>query len=425
MPFALSPNKKMATLIRGRVAPACACPPRPARSAPPPARPRRRRQARPPPHALGVTDQASAGTATSSSESTSPSPPPPSSSPPPPTSAWPPPPPAVPPPIAVDIEAAPSNGRRLYATTDIAAPAFVVWAALTDYDRLGEFVPGLAENRCLARTAGGCTLLQVGQQSLALGLSFKARVVLDIQEHTAACPEPRTVGVSVGGAGGGGGGGGGSGGGSSGADPAPLRRGTYPQPRSGLASTPTRDISFAQVEGGSGVPGGSGACRSCGAGKGRRGAAAAVRRRPLPPRPPGPRTRLLRALRAPRPLAARPPGGQAGGRRRGRQPGGRAQARRTKVAGRVRWGWECQFFVSGWAFFNTHTHTLSLPAVPRPGGVRARAGARVTHTRSHERRRGLFLYSKVAAAQWPSPTRPWTSWKPGRSSCSGRGRCPC
>ena len=289
----------MATLIRGRVAPACACPPRPARSAPPPARPRRRRQARPPPHALGVTDQASAGTATSSSESTSPSPPPPSSSPPPPTSAWPPPPPAVPPPIAVDIEAAPSNGRRLYATTDIAAPAFVVWAALTDYDRLGEFVPGLAENRCLARTAGGCTLLQVGQQSLALGLSFKARVVLDIQEHTAGLPASLwTVGVSVGGVGGGGGGGGGSGGGSSGADPAPLGEELYPQPRSGLpASTPTRDISFAQVEGDFVAFRGVWRLQELRGGEGAAGSGSGSEEEaPSPPPPPGPRTRLSYAL---------------------------------------------------------------------------------------------------------------------------------
>ena len=101
----------------------------------------------------------------------------------------------------------------------------VVWKALTDYDGLGEFIPGvtgalpvetslqrehqtavsaeavrcrscvellsserhtragLAENRCLQRTNGGARLLQIGEQDVAMGFKFKARVVLDIGEH--------------------------------------------------------------------------------------------------------------------------------------------------------------------------------------------------------------------------------------------------
>ncbi len=42
---------------------------------------------------------------------------------------------------------------------------------------------GLAENRCLERTDCGAKLLQVGQQDVAMGFKFKARVVLDIGEH--------------------------------------------------------------------------------------------------------------------------------------------------------------------------------------------------------------------------------------------------
>lgn len=42
---------------------------------------------------------------------------------------------------------------------------------------------GLAKNECLARRPAGARLLQVGEQSLAMGLKFRARVVLDIEEH--------------------------------------------------------------------------------------------------------------------------------------------------------------------------------------------------------------------------------------------------
>lgn len=38
-----------------------------------------------------------------------------------------------------------------------------MYAALTSYESLGTFIPGLAENRCLERHEDGCTLLQVGQ----------------------------------------------------------------------------------------------------------------------------------------------------------------------------------------------------------------------------------------------------------------------
>lgn len=40
---------------------------------------------------------------------------------------------------------------------------------------------GLAENRCLERRRQGAQLLQVGEQEIAFGTKFRARVVLDIQ----------------------------------------------------------------------------------------------------------------------------------------------------------------------------------------------------------------------------------------------------
>ena len=40
---------------------------------------------------------------------------------------------------------------------------------------------GLAENRCLQRRQRGAKLLQIGEQEIALGAKFRARVVLDIE----------------------------------------------------------------------------------------------------------------------------------------------------------------------------------------------------------------------------------------------------
>ena len=43
---------------------------------------------------------------------------------------------------------------------------------------------GLAENRCLERRSKGAKLLQVGEQEIAFGAKFRARVVLDIEART-------------------------------------------------------------------------------------------------------------------------------------------------------------------------------------------------------------------------------------------------
>lgn len=53
------------------------------------------------------------------------------------------------------------SSRKLQATVDIHAPLPIVWEALTDYDRLGTFIPSLVENKCLERRKGGCLLYQV------------------------------------------------------------------------------------------------------------------------------------------------------------------------------------------------------------------------------------------------------------------------
>lgn len=64
----------------------------------------------------------------------------------------------------------------------------MVWQALTDYDGLAEFIPGLTENTCLERRANGARLRQVGAQDVAMGVKFSARVILDIHEFIAGVP---------------------------------------------------------------------------------------------------------------------------------------------------------------------------------------------------------------------------------------------
>ncbi|KAK9902244.1 hypothetical protein WJX75_009271 [Coccomyxa subellipsoidea] len=90
--------------------------------------------------------------------------------------------------VAVTVEPAGKNAQCLYAGVDISAPVDVIWGALTDYDGLGTFIPGLAENRCLERRAQGAQLLQIGEQEIAFGAKFRARVVLDIQEYWSGVP---------------------------------------------------------------------------------------------------------------------------------------------------------------------------------------------------------------------------------------------
>lgn len=126
--------------------------------------------------------------------------------------------------IIVEVESGSSNSRRLFASVGIAAPWTVVWSALTDYDGLHTFIPGLAQNECLSRHAAGCRLLQVGEQSLALGVKFRARVVLDICEYPCGVPLQLL-------------------------DDEGVDEGCYPLPRSPVMSSVPRDISFSLHEG--------------------------------------------------------------------------------------------------------------------------------------------------------------------------------
>ncbi|CAI7829439.1 unnamed protein product [Closterium sp. NIES-53] len=80
------------------------------------------------------------------------------------------------------VEVLGSNSRRVSAHVVVPASADVVWGVLTDYERLADFIPSLATNQMLQRRSNGARLLQVGEQDVAMGIKFRAKVVVDVEE---------------------------------------------------------------------------------------------------------------------------------------------------------------------------------------------------------------------------------------------------
>ena len=120
--------------------------------------------------------------------------------------------------------------RTLFAGVDIESHPDVVWQTLTDYDGLGDVVPSLAVNKCLERHDRGCLLEQVGEQDVALGKKFRARVILEIMEHVGGIPDS-LLNLD----------------GKQGKDG--QNEDPFPTPQSPDGLSNTRDISFKMVEG--------------------------------------------------------------------------------------------------------------------------------------------------------------------------------
>ncbi|KAJ1287269.1 hypothetical protein BS78_03G418300 [Paspalum vaginatum] len=76
------------------------------------------------------------------------------------------------------------NRRLVRARVRVDAPLDAVWATLTDYEGLADFIPGLSECRLLHRddNEGFARLYQVGEQDLALGFKFNAKGTIDCFE---------------------------------------------------------------------------------------------------------------------------------------------------------------------------------------------------------------------------------------------------
>ncbi|KAM1114708.1 hypothetical protein ACFX13_048231 [Malus domestica] len=84
--------------------------------------------------------------------------------------------------IEIEIEKTGNNCRRIRLEIGIEAPLNTVWNLLTDYERLADFIPGLAVCQVLDKTDGYARLLQIGEQKLALGLKFNAKGIVDCYE---------------------------------------------------------------------------------------------------------------------------------------------------------------------------------------------------------------------------------------------------
>lgn len=63
--------------------------------------------------------------------------------------------------VSISIEKLGSNSRRIYSRIGIDAPLQAVWNILTDYERLADFIPGLALSQVLFKTGNHARLFQV------------------------------------------------------------------------------------------------------------------------------------------------------------------------------------------------------------------------------------------------------------------------
>lgn len=84
--------------------------------------------------------------------------------------------------VEIEIEKMGTNRRRIRSKVTVKASLQNVWKVLTDYERLADFIPGLAVSQLLEKEPNFARLLQIGEQDLAFGLKFNAKGVLDCYE---------------------------------------------------------------------------------------------------------------------------------------------------------------------------------------------------------------------------------------------------
>lgn len=84
--------------------------------------------------------------------------------------------------VDIEIKKLGRNSRRIVSSIDIEACLDTVWNLLTDYERLADFIPGLAVNQLLEKRDNFARLFQIGQQKVAFGLKFSAKGIVDCFE---------------------------------------------------------------------------------------------------------------------------------------------------------------------------------------------------------------------------------------------------
>ncbi|MEO1593101.1 MAG: SRPBCC family protein [Cyanobacteria bacterium J06632_22] len=93
--------------------------------------------------------------------------------------------------VSVSTEKVEGRKRKISASIAIPVALEPIWALLTDYDRLADYIPNLTVSRQVEHPKGGIRLEQVGAQCF-LNIKFCARVLLDMQERF-----PREIGFSM------------------------------------------------------------------------------------------------------------------------------------------------------------------------------------------------------------------------------------
>ncbi|XP_006365452.1 uncharacterized protein [Solanum tuberosum] len=84
--------------------------------------------------------------------------------------------------VETEIEKMGKNRRRIRSKVAVKASLHSVWKVLTDYERLADFIPGLAVCQLLEKEPNFARLLQIGEQDLAFGLKFNAKGVIECYE---------------------------------------------------------------------------------------------------------------------------------------------------------------------------------------------------------------------------------------------------
>jgi hypothetical protein len=93
----------------------------------------------------------------------------------------------------VRIEEAPSNSRRIYTGIDISCQVDDVWNVLTAYDSLQDIIPSIVKNEVLFLTSNGARLAQVGGAKVLPGVTFTAKIVLDVRAYLENDPLPQNM----------------------------------------------------------------------------------------------------------------------------------------------------------------------------------------------------------------------------------------
>lgn len=93
--------------------------------------------------------------------------------------------------VEISTEKRPDKERRIVASVLVPQPAERVWAVITDYEGLADFIPNLTTSKLLSNSDGRIRLEQIGTECF-LRFKFCARVVLDMTERF-----PSEVGFSM------------------------------------------------------------------------------------------------------------------------------------------------------------------------------------------------------------------------------------